>query len=244
MEDATTVSGFGDAVGLGEAASFGEVVLPLQSGLMRVAVGLTRDGSEARDLVQDTIERALREWARFTPGTNARAWMTAILSRLFIDGWRRRRRRPALVGIDDFEPPAWTGDHDDEDDASFRAWDTLTDADLEWAVAALPEPLRRVFELNVTAHLSYGEIAATLGIPTNTVGTRLLRARRRLRVALQTRLARPVSFKVDALALPAYQAPLPSPRSATATAAPQSARRSMSARASTAQGVALESRPM
>jgi hypothetical protein len=107
-------------------------------------------------------------------------------------------------------------------------------------VAALPEPLRRVFELNVTAHLSYGEIATTLGIPTNTVGTRLLRARRRLRDSLQTRITTPVSFKVDAFDLPTF----PAAKAAPAAPASQSARRSMRARASTAHGVALESRPM
>src|SRR3569832_160997 len=82
MELATKVGG------VGGRADFSRVVLPLQPNLMRVALGLTRNAAEASDLVQDALERALREWDRFAPGANARAWVTAILSRLFIGGPR------------------------------------------------------------------------------------------------------------------------------------------------------------
>ena len=246
-----TKFGVGVGVGVGGCADFSRDVLPLQTNLMRVALGLTRNTAEASDLVQDALERALREWDRFTPGTNARAWVTAILSRLFIDGWRRRRRRPALVALDDMDlagpPPDVAADP--------APWDNVSDADLDRAVAALPDPLRDVFRLNVVDHLSYGDISATLGIPVNTVGTRLMRARRRLRASLEAQAARtPVSFLV----------PQPIPHPVTGTyrrtdarktvagrlgaqdGAPgaQSARRSINARASAAQGVGLVSRPM
>jgi len=86
-----------------DRAAFDQTILPLQPGLMHLALGLTRDAGEARDLVQDAFERALREWTRFTPGSNARAWLSAILSRLFIDRWRRRKRQPRFVDIDGTE---------------------------------------------------------------------------------------------------------------------------------------------
>jgi RNA polymerase sigma-70 factor (ECF subfamily) len=225
MEDATACGGFCDAI------------LPLQPGLLRVAIGLTRNVTEARDLVQDALERALREWARFTPGTNARAWVTSILSRLFIDGWRRRRRHPTFVGIDNVELPAESGEAVPEADAV--SWETVTDADLEWAIAQLPAPLRQVFELSTVSHLSYVETGAALGIPISTVGTRLMRARRRLRDLLEARAVAPVSFLVDAPSPPECAPDLNAARPAA-----QSASRSIRARASTVQGVALESRPM
>jgi len=237
MELATKPGGGGD---------FSRDVLPLQPNLMRVALGLTRNAAEASDLVQDALERALREWSRYTPGTNARAWVTAIMSRLFIDGWRRRRRRPALVALDDLDlagPPPPDGAADP------APWEGVSDADLERAVAALPEPLRHVFQLNVVHHLSYGDIGAALGIPVNTVGTRLMRARRRLRTMLEAQAAStPVSFLVPGPPPQALSLACPSPRAVETTSdgSPrvQSARRSISARASVAQGVAPVSRPM
>ena len=189
---------------------FCRVIVPLQPSLTRLAFRLTRNTAEANDLVQDALERALREWTRFTPGTNARAWMNAILSRLFIDGWRRRRRRAPLVPLDDLELPSPARA---ADEAPARApWDGITDADLERAVAALPDPLRHVFRLNAFDHLPYADIGAALGIPVNTVGTRMMRARRRLRVALEAQVsAPPASFRV----------PEPVPHTcARATAAP------------------------
>lgn len=236
MDDTTTSAGFNDAV------------LPLQPALMRVALRLTRNTSEARDLVQDALERALREWARFTPGTNARAWVTAILSRRFIDAWRRRRRQPRFVGIDNIQLP---DSHDRMGDARpAPSWEDVTDADLEWAIAALPAPLRRVFELNMIDELSYLEISTALEIPINTVGTRLLRARRRLRALLQRRIGTQVSFRVNAPEVPdcvralgkSAEQTVPPQRRARGQA--QSASRSIKPRASTAHGAALESRPM
>jgi RNA polymerase sigma-70 factor (ECF subfamily) len=218
------------------SGEFCDAILPLQPGLLRVAIGLTRNVTEARDLVQDALERALREWARFTPGTNARAWVTSILARLFIDGWRKRRRRPTFVGIDNLEIPAVMREPVAETTAA--PWETITDADLEWAIAALPAPLRQVFALNAISHLSYVEISAVVGIPVSTVGTRLMRARHRLRDLLEARVTAPVSFLVDAPGLPECA------RDPNASRAAQSASRSIRARASTAHGVAPESRPM
>jgi len=232
------------ATKVGGGADFARDVLPLQPTLIRVALGLTRNAAEASDLVQDAMERALREWSRFTPGTNARAWVTAILSRLFIDGWRRRRRRPALVGLDDLD---LAGPAPLDGAADPVPWENISDADLQRAVAELPEPLRHVFQLNVVDHLSYGDIGAALGIPVNTVGTRLMRARRRLRATLEARADyTPVSFLVPEPIPHTMTRPCAGNTLADGDRAPraQSARRSISARASAAQGVALVSRPM
>jgi len=166
---------------------FSQAILPIQPTLLRVALGLTRDPSEAHDLVQDALERALKEWERFTPGTNARAWATTILSRLFIDRWRQRRRQPKFVGLEAIETPGNLTETK-ADDASPAPWETVTEADLTWAISQLPPDLRTVFELNVTGRLSYLQISEAASIPVNTVGTRLLRARRHLRARLCERI--------------------------------------------------------
>lgn len=219
-------------------AEFCRVILPLQPNLTRVALRLTRNGAEASDLVQDAFERALREWTRFTPGTNARAWMNAILSRLFIDGWRRRRRRAPLVPLDEVELPSNTRAADET--PATTPWDSITDADLERAVAALPASLRDVFRMNAFDRLSYGEIGAALGIPVNTVGTRIMRARRRLRLALQAQVSTPaMSFRVP------EPVPHTCARAAVAPGAPpRSAEPSIGTPAWMAHGGVLASRPV
>jgi len=161
--------------------AFDAVILPLGPTLLRAARGLTRDPADANDLVQDTLERALKTFDRFEPGTNARAWSMAILSRLFIDRWRQRRRQPRFVDVDCMDLPAAPLDAVAEPPES---WDKFTTADVRRAAAELPASLRRIFELSAFTHLSYGEISAITGIPASTVGTRLLRARRRLRAIL------------------------------------------------------------
>ena len=179
-----------------DRTAFDRTILPLQPGLLHLALGLTRDAGEARDLVQDAFERALREWTRFTPGTNARAWLSAILSRLFIDRWRRRKRQPRFVDIDatdlacsclgDGTRPRWPiGPGEDGGGTAEPPWASVTEADLRAAITGLPPKLRRVFELSAAEQHTYAEISRLVGIPVNTVGTRLLRARRHLRATLE-----------------------------------------------------------
>jgi len=207
-----------------DRAAFDQTILPLQPGLMHLALGLTRDAGEARDLVQDAFERALREWTRFTPGTNARAWLGAILSRLFIDRWRRRKREPRFVDIDGtpLASPGPTaggypghgaradgqvgiGSAGERDSGEEPPWAAVTEADLRAAIAELPPKLRRVFELSAVDQRTYAEISRLVGIPVNTVGTRLLRARRHLRATLERGLktgaqpARPISPRAHTL---------------------------------------------
>ena len=192
-----------------DRGAFDAAILRLQPGLMRQALGLTRDKGDARELVQDAFERGLREWTRFTPGTNARAWMSAILSRLFIDRWRRRKRAPHFVDIDGTDlvaptpgaPERWAGEL--ESDGGMAApWEGVTAADLTEAIAGLPAKLRVVFELSAGDRRSYLEIAGIVGIPVNTVGTRLLRARRRLRAILERRMKARARGSRPTLALP------------------------------------------
>ena len=66
--------------------------------LRRRARRLTGSEHEADDLVQATFERSLRKLSTLQPGTQAGHWLGQIMNRLFIDEWRRRRRRPGPCG--------------------------------------------------------------------------------------------------------------------------------------------------
>lgn len=130
------------------------------------------------DLVQDTLERALR-----TPlpvDTNERAWLSRVMRNLFIDRLRQQATRRELlereaVPTSAAGEPAW--------------WEQLTEADVRAEVARLPPQQRVTFELFTFAGKSYDEIAEQLGISKNTVGTRVLRARQTLRARLTKRYA-------------------------------------------------------
>lgn len=174
------------AVGTGRApvaprASFADLARAHRGELLRLARRLCRSRDEADDLVQDVMVKVLAHHDRLPPTTNLAAWMTRVLYNLFIDRLRQRRRGP-WVELDEgtaaappAEEPAW--------------WDHLTRADIEAALAEVPEELRRTFELFAFEHCAYAEIARRLGVPSATVGTRLLRARRHLCAALTRRHA-------------------------------------------------------
>src|SRR5262245_1058427 len=71
-----------------ETRRFAELVLPLQAALYARALGLARSSADAGDLVQDTLERALRSFNSFQPGTNMKLWLFRIMHNLFVDRCR------------------------------------------------------------------------------------------------------------------------------------------------------------
>jgi RNA polymerase sigma-70 factor (ECF subfamily) len=148
--------------------------------LFAYAMRLCGHPNDARDLVQDTFERALRFLASGRPIDNERAWLLSILHNAFADSRRRRARRPEQP-LDDAPEPA----HPEPE--ALPGWARITRADLEAAVAQLDEEFRVVYRRHALEGRSYGELAAELGIPVNTVGTRLVRARRKLRDILKAK---------------------------------------------------------
>src|SRR5918992_5650470 len=71
--------------------------------LYRTALRMTQQEQAAEDLLQDTLERAFLNFARYEPGTNIRAWLLRIMSNVRISGFRRVARRPQTSSLDDME---------------------------------------------------------------------------------------------------------------------------------------------
>lgn len=128
------------------------------------------------DLVQDTLERALR--ATLPVHTNEGAWLSRVMRNLFID--RVRQQAVRREQLDGGVPPSGVS----EDGAW---WERLSEADVRAEVARLPPQQRATFELFTFGGESYDTIAEQLGISKNTVGTRVLRARHALRAMLTER---------------------------------------------------------
>jgi RNA polymerase sigma-70 factor (ECF subfamily) len=141
------------------------------------AMRLLRSRSDALDLVQDTYERALRGKASFQPGTNLRHWLMTIMYNLFLDRCRRLGREPRALCLDEHEiagPEPYVPE----------PWETITQEQISAALAGLEHPFREVYEMRLIDNCSYDEIADRLTIPRSTVGTRLMRARHKLRQTL------------------------------------------------------------
>jgi len=141
--------------------------------LRRLAASLCRSSFDPDDLFQDMLERTLHHFDRLPPGVDHRAWMARVMRNLFIDRVRRRATAPAAVELED--EPASPAPED------VAWWETLDAADIRARLREIPEGLRDAFALFALEGCSYQDIATRLGIPKATVGTRILRARRRIK---------------------------------------------------------------
>lgn len=162
----------------------GEDLLAHADALYNLARYLTRDPSEAEDLVQETYMRALRAWSDFAPGTNVKAWLFRILRNAFISRYRYEHRRAPPTpydtveeaGEDATEPPPGPG----ADSEQLRR---VVSGEIEAALRTLSEEARTVILLDVEG-FTETEAAMVLGCAVGTVKSRLSRARAVLRSKL------------------------------------------------------------
>jgi len=159
--------------------SFREMAAEMDPLLYACALRLCRNPVEARDLVQDAFECGLRDFAQVRPGSNTRGWLTTILYNRFMDRCRARSREPQRAEMEQVAE-----EHPAEEPRLEEAWERVTFEELLEAVERLEEPFREVYRMAALHRQSYKAISTALGIPVATVGTRLLRARARLRSLL------------------------------------------------------------
>jgi RNA polymerase sigma-70 factor (ECF subfamily) len=143
--------------------------------LLRRALFLTGNRDTANDLVQEAILKALDGRRTFRHDSNLRGWVTSIMQNLFIDNCRRHPHRPEDT-LEMVAAPTC--------DASLGPMDILSLDDVEAALGVLTEENRRLFRLAQLERRSYREISAATGLCEQTLGTRLFRVRKRLRVEL------------------------------------------------------------
>jgi RNA polymerase sigma-70 factor, ECF subfamily len=169
-------------------ARFERDVLPLLPNLYSAALRMTRNPSDAEDLVQEAFLRAYRGFASFEEGTNLKAWLYRILTNSFINTYRKKQREPVTVeGPDDVDE--WylfdrLGSQSVEASAEAEVLDRIPDADVKAALEALPEGFRMAVLLADVEGFSYKEIAEIMDVPMGTVMSRLHRGRRALEKAL------------------------------------------------------------
>jgi len=168
------------------SADFEEQVRPYLGQLYPAALRLTRNASDAEDLVQETLAKAYLAFGQFTPGTNLRAWLHKILANTFISTYRRKKREPVLAS--DAESDSWQARPDAfapmAASAESEALDNLADSEVLRALRDLPTDFRTAVYLADIEGYPYREVARIMGTPIGTVMSRLHRGRERLRARL------------------------------------------------------------
>ena len=148
--------------------------------LYSYALVLSRNHTEAEDLVQETCLRALRAMGRLRSDSNIKSWLFTILRNIWLNQLRKRRTAPPLVELDVDERSSEVAVEKSRDPHGILI-SKLEHQQVRDAILQLPEEFREIVLLREYEELSYEEIAAVLGCPQGTVMSRLARARDRLR---------------------------------------------------------------
>ena len=152
-------------------------------GLYSYAMVLTRNRTEAEDLVQETYVRAIPAMARLRKESNIKGWLFEILRNIWFNQLRQRRARPVMVQPDLENDPL-----DNLVDLAKNSYEEYASkverGRVREAIQKLPRVFREIILLREFEELSYQEIASILRCPAGTVMSRLARARSQLRKLL------------------------------------------------------------
>jgi RNA polymerase sigma-70 factor (ECF subfamily) len=175
---------------MADQATFQDDALQYSRQLYSAAMRMTRNPSDAEDLVQETYLKAYRAYHTFEAGTNLKAWLYRILTNTYINKYRKDSRRPSEVDLGDVEDLYLYRRIGSEASAEAsrttedRVLDGLVESDIKAAVEALPENFRLPVLLADLESFSYKEIAEILDVPIGTVMSRLHRGRKAMQKAL------------------------------------------------------------
>ncbi len=153
-----------------DAKSLEREVLSFLPALRAFARSLTRNRTEADDLVQETLLKALSNIDKFDPGTNLRAWLFTILRNTYYTEIRKRRRESD--GLSQLS-------QQDTNVGPSQEW-SVTLSSLKDALSHLPDDQREALVLVGAAGLSYEEAAEVCGCALGTIKSRVNRARAKL----------------------------------------------------------------
>lgn len=156
----------------------------------RAAVMLTKNPTDAQDVVQESSLLAYRAFERFEPGTNFKAWFLRIVTNECFGRYRKSKRWGRVLSIDDDRGDSPAAANlletlcDGDPDPAAAILGRLDSHQVVAAIQALPDEFRAVTVLYFVDNMSYQEMATILGCPVGTVRSRLHRGRRLLKNGL------------------------------------------------------------
>jgi RNA polymerase sigma-70 factor (ECF subfamily) len=159
-------------------------------GLYGYAMVLSRDPTEAEDLVQETCVRAIQAIENLRPDGNVKSWLFTILRNIWLNQLRQQRTAPKMVELDVDESTAEIAVEPSKDPHALYV-SKVEREQVREAIQQLSEEFREIIVLREYGELSYQELASVLGCPAGTVMSRLGRARSKLRSLLSDRLHTP-----------------------------------------------------
>ena len=158
--------------------------------LFSTAMRMTRNRSDAEDLVQETFIKAWRSFTTYQQGTNLRAWLFRIMTNTYINKYNAQQRKPTETELDDVEELFLYKrlGSVDQSQLSQSAEDQMlslfTDDEVKKALEELPDQFRIPVLMSDVEGFSYKEIAEILEIPLGTVMSRLHRGRKAMQKML------------------------------------------------------------
>jgi RNA polymerase sigma factor (sigma-70 family) len=158
---------------------FSQVVINNTEYLKPFAVTLTRDNETAKDLLQETMFRALANKEKYNVGTNIKAWLYTIMRNIFINDYRRRAKQNTILDNSDNDYLI----NSQQLAVANSAESTLKVKEIQQAVHDLPGIFRQPFELYFDGY-KYNEIAIVLKEPLGTIKSRIHFARKLLKEQL------------------------------------------------------------
>lgn len=158
---------------------FDQLLLSNTEFLKPFAVTLTRDNEVAKDLMQETMYRALANKDKYSVGTNIKAWLYTIMRNIFINNYRRKAKQNTIF---DTTPNDFLLDYN-QVTSSNTAEGALKVKDIQRAIHKLPEIFRNPFLLHLEGY-KYYEIADMLKEPLGTIKSRIHFARKLLKEQL------------------------------------------------------------
>ena len=150
--------------------------------LFGLALELTRCGTEAEELVLDTVGSAFEQWEQYRLGTNIRGWLFTLLHHTFV----RRTTVPSAGGTDGHggDADVWHPGAASAVDAEGQFYDALPREAIVRGVASLPREYGAAVILSDLRGLRYAEVGEVLGVPEGIAKARLYRGRQLLQQAL------------------------------------------------------------
>lgn len=155
---------------------FNQLLLNNTEFLKPFAVTLTRDNEVAKDLLQETMYRALANKEKYNVGTNIKAWLYTIMRNIFINNYRRKAKQNTIF---DNTPNEFLINYNQYSTGNAAESD-LRIKDIQTSVYNLPEIFRTPFMLYFEGY-KYHEIAGMLTEPLGTIKSRIHFARKLLK---------------------------------------------------------------